>query len=1827
MRTARRLGFPLSLIGLVSVLLFACGGGSDDDPDAGPGPGGGCTEGPPAAAQAGYVHGVVRRAEDDAPLAGAAVRLVDVAGCVATDADGRFALPVAGGGAFHLRVTAADRTAGHRRGVVPAERDVAVDDVFLVALDPAVTEIGPEGGVHRSAAGGMELRVPAGALDRVVPVRATRFGAGRHLPGPLPETSHFTYAFEATVGGADLQAPVEVRLPNDRGFPPGTPVPVGVFDEASGAWLPEGMGAVSEDGAHIVYSAAHFSSYDCNYPTTVDDKPGAKKKDGRRGRDRCGRNRTAGNSVVDLRSGELRLDVEVPLGTARGLPRTFGLVYRSLAADPSVWIGGVAGEAPADLSGAPAYLRAEVQVEGVRAVAWRAAHPDSNFAGFLWDGVNARGQRLPTGVYTGALRLAWGLPGEYATAEVFGGAAQSPLGVMADEPVEAGVTVTEPLALFDGPSNPVAAGWFVRGVARVYVGPEGAVMVAEDGASRGVYLPAPRLTRRAGVGQTSFGCPTSGPATEGCLGRPVDVAAAPDGSLVVADAGEGRVLRVTAAGDYAPVYEGGEGFEPVAVAVAPDGTVFVADATSGVVSRVVGGALEPLAGGDPPTLPGLGAPVGISFPTDLAVMPDGRLLVADWPFGVRAVHPDGRVEDLSPDPLTHPDPPAPRHLALAADGSIYLSETNRQRVRRWWPDSGRLVTVLGQDGKAGFRGDGGPASDGLLSHPEGLALGADGTLYVADTWNARVRAVAPDGRLRTAAGWGHAADAGFDEGGPASDALLPSPVGLHLGADGVLVVADAETGRVLAVDPGDVVYDRPASNGDVLTRAEDGWRVARSDGEVEHFDADGRLRERVDALGRATTFAWEAERLVAITDDLGDAVTLRWGDAGLAAVVDPHGAETTFAVGADRDLRGVTYADGAETTYAYDDAHRVVGWTDADGRTATYAYGTHGRVAEVVNGEGHRRAYTPFETQALLNDLGEGGGPDDLAPAAPAPRSVWIDGAGQTWRVAYDSAGEAAEIERPDGVVVTLANHPAGMAATLTDDAGTTTRFYDAWGRLLATSGPEGEGELWYGDAAHPERPTRWTRPDGEHVQVEYDSEGRLATVQVGDDDARWTMTYAADGQIETLTDLAGRTRRHSYDARGNLVTLEGPAGVVAQLGYDARGNVVREDGPGGQTTYAYDALDRLVEVRDPTGAVHRFARDHQGLLTGVTSDGAPQTTLTRDGRGRLVGLSLAGAPAWTLAYDGEDRVTAVVNPAGGRVDATYDALDRVVGYTVRGGGRTETATLTWAGVDRLARAADEDSDVRWTYEEAGRLATVTQHHPGMAQPITLEYAVDAGRVSAVTYPALPGFEGGTFDLSYGAGGHLEQIYAPDGRSYDLPRDDGGRLEAFQIDWGDTLDVAYGHDAAGRVDSVVAYPDSWREQVAWRVACAYDVDDVRLSEDGPEGQVAYAYDGLRRLTGVTRSAGEDEQFAWDARGDPTGPDVTVDAHGRLTAVGDVGYAFDDAGRVIERTDGDGARLRFAWDADDKLVEVAHVPAGDDAADWTLEYRYDALGRLIARGVDGDLTFYVYDRDDLVLEVGTDGAVQALHLHGGDIDTPLATRRGADEVVYLRDPLGSVRALMRPGEAAPFATFAWSAFGRLLDQTGDATPRFGFHGAYRDADTGLVWLRLRWYDPVAGRFLSTDPLKFTTLSNPYAFPGLDPVGGRDPWGAGPPRAVKVAYAARQTYTEAKGFADAVRDPKNLAIKVGTDVAAKVATMVGGKDAGRAVDFAVKTAAGKGIGPGVDDVLKYAYDAWQAKDDCGRAKVGGQVFKDLLRGNKTFSKAVDDFLNLGNLVPGR
>ena len=197
---------------------------------------------------------------------------------------------------------------------------------------------------------------------------------------------------------------------------------------------------------------------------------------------------------------------------------------------------------------------------------------------------------------------------------------------------------------------------------------------------------------------------------------------------------------------------------------------------------------------------------GASFedPFGIAVGPDGAVYVSDGEKGsVWLIKSDGSASIIVQNLDT------PSGLAVVNDGSIVVAETGAQVIRRVYPSDGRSEIIAGTIGQAGFVD--GIGSEALFNGPVGVAVDDSGTVFVADTYNDRIRAIDKDGRTRTVAGGG---EAGFADALVGTDARFNTPCGIAVGPRGTLIIADTGNHRIRAIDP----------NGSVRTIAGTGKR-------------------------------------------------------------------------------------------------------------------------------------------------------------------------------------------------------------------------------------------------------------------------------------------------------------------------------------------------------------------------------------------------------------------------------------------------------------------------------------------------------------------------------------------------------------------------------------------------------------------------------------------------------------------------------------------------------------------------------------------------------------------------------------------------------------------------------------------------------------------------------------------------------------------------------------------------------------------------------------------------------------------------------------------
>jgi uncharacterized protein (TIGR03437 family) len=316
-----------------------------------------------------------------------------------------------------------------------------------------------------------------------------------------------------------------------------------------------------------------------------------------------------------------------------------------------------------------------------------------------------------------------------------------------------------------------------------------------------------------------------GPATSAllCFGGMGRVAVDGAGNLLIADSGNQRIRKVSAgtintvagngiaccfSGDGGPA-AGAQLNYPWDVAVDGAGNVFIADEGNRRVRKVSpGGTINTLAGNGascplgpngpscPPADGGLATSVPLTNLWGVAADGAGNLFIADYLSGLRKVAPDGTITTVGDGPRD-----GVSRVTIDSSGNLYLTDDLGVRIRKISPD-GTISTVAG--GKLGSSGDGGPATQAELDTWDsdgpggGLAVDGAGDVFIADTYNDRIRRVSPSGIIVTVAGGG-TSDLG--DGGPATNANLAEPFSVASDSAGNLFIADSYNNLIRKVSP------------------------------------------------------------------------------------------------------------------------------------------------------------------------------------------------------------------------------------------------------------------------------------------------------------------------------------------------------------------------------------------------------------------------------------------------------------------------------------------------------------------------------------------------------------------------------------------------------------------------------------------------------------------------------------------------------------------------------------------------------------------------------------------------------------------------------------------------------------------------------------------------------------------------------------------------------------------------------------------------------------------------------------------------------------------
>jgi len=336
----------------------------------------------------------------------------------------------------------------------------------------------------------------------------------------------------------------------------------------------------------------------------------------------------------------------------------------------------------------------------------------------------------------------------------------------------------------------------------------------------GSNLPNDVITTVAG-GATEGFSGDGGLATSAELAYPGGVAVDASGNLFIADTLNNRIRRVgtngiitTVAGTNAAGFSGDGGVaanaqlqSPKGVAVDASGNLFIADSlnsrirrvgTNGIITTVAGNGTNGYSGDG-----GAATNAEMHWPYTVAVDAFGNLFIADYGNSrIRKVGTNGMITTVAGNgangfsgdggAATNAEMHWPCAVAVDASGNLFIADSFNNRIRE--VASGGIITTVAGNGTNGSAGDGGAATNAELSSPEGVVVDASGNLFIADYRNNRIRWVESGGMITTTAGTGAPGFAG--DGGPATNAWLNNPFGAAVDAAGDFFFADNANSRV-----------------------------------------------------------------------------------------------------------------------------------------------------------------------------------------------------------------------------------------------------------------------------------------------------------------------------------------------------------------------------------------------------------------------------------------------------------------------------------------------------------------------------------------------------------------------------------------------------------------------------------------------------------------------------------------------------------------------------------------------------------------------------------------------------------------------------------------------------------------------------------------------------------------------------------------------------------------------------------------------------------------------------------------------------------------------
>ncbi len=683
------------------------------------------------------------------------------------------------------------------------------------------------------------------------------------------------------------------------------------------------------------------------------------------------------------------------------------------------------------------------------------------------------------------------------------------------------------------------------------------------------------------------------------------------------------------------------------------------------------------------------------------------------------------------------------------------------------------------------------------------------------------------------------------------------------------------------------------------------------------------------------------------------------------------------------------------------------------------------------------------------------------------------------------------------------------------------------------------------------------TTPRGETTTIKLESHGNPEIIERAAPGGKTQITkykYTTHGELESVTNPLEHAWKYEYDAKGDRTVEIDPEGNKWTWEYNEDSQEIATVSPRGNisggkpaeftTKIERNALGRPLTLTNPLKHTMKYKYDGDGNVESVTDGNSHTTTYTYNGDNEPIKVKEANGDVTETEYDGASQVIAQTDGNKHTTKYKRNAVEEVTEVTDPLGHKT---LKEYEAAGNMVKLTDPAKRVTtYTYDPANRLTEIS-YSSGKPSAVKYEYDKDGERTKMTDGTGTTTYSYDQLDrLTESENGHKEvikyeydlangqtEITFPNGKNVTRAFDKDGRLEKL-TDWlAHSTKFTYNEDSDLKT---VVFPSETKNEDKYTYNDADQMTEVKMDKSAEvlaslvytrdsDGQVKKTtskglpgaevtentYDESNRLTKYGST-----EYKYDAANNPTKEGSNTNTYNEgdeLEKGTGVTYSYDELGERTKMTPEKGPATTYGYDQAGDLVSVERPKEGE-VSKIEDTYAYNGEGLRTSQTISGTTSYLAWSLAEGIPQLLSDGTNSYIYGPGGVAIEQISS---GGTVTYLHhDQQGSTR-LLTGSTGTVTGKCTYNAYGTPTCEGTTTTP-LGYDGQYTNADTGLIYMRARAYDPSTGEFISRDPISGLTGS-PYGYVDDNPLNFNDPRGlifgiSGTPSVGEIAGAVKE-----------------------------------------------------------------------------------------------------------------